>query len=82
MDTVSAVQVSTNSYFVVETHKNIKKRKNTDADTMYGNNSLKVTQKACFPHYLLLKKLKTGTMPRVNHMKYQRAVGKFCVIRL
>ena len=51
MDTVLVVQVSPNLYLVVGTHKNTqkikktKKGKKTDADTMYGNNSLTVTQK-------------------------------------
>ena len=54
MDTVSVVQVDTNLYFVFGTHKNIHKKKNTDADTMYGNATLTVTHKACVPQYPLL----------------------------
>ena len=55
MDTVSVGQVSPNLYFSVGTYKNIqKKRKKTDTDTMYGNNSLTVTQKARVPHYQIL----------------------------
>ena len=60
MDKVYVVQVSLNVYFVFGTHKNIQKikkkngKRKTDADTMYVNTSLTVTQKACVPHYQLL----------------------------
>ena len=37
MNTVYTVQVAPDLYFIVETHKNNKKRKKTNADTMYGN---------------------------------------------
>ena len=57
-----------------------KKKKKTDADTMYGNTSLTVTQKACVPHYRLLLQLTTGTMSRVNHMTHQRSNGNVSVI--
>ena len=43
MDTVYVVQVAPDLYFVVGTQQ---KRKKTDADTMYGNASITVTQKA------------------------------------
>ena len=49
MDEVYVLYVATDLYFVVGTHKNIKKSNKIDADTMYGNTSLAVTHKACVP---------------------------------
>ena len=57
--TLCTVYVAPNLCFIFLTNKNIqrekerkKERKNkTDANTMYGNTSLTVTQKSCGQHY-------------------------------
>ena len=56
MDTLCMVWVSLDLYLVFGTHNNTQaqKRKKTDADTMYGNTSLTVTQKEFVPHYQLI----------------------------
>ena len=64
VDTVHVVQVDPYLYFLFQTHlkntlpagknKTKNKKKNTDADTMYGNNSLPGTQQTCVSHCELL----------------------------
>ena len=55
MGTIYVVQVTPDLYFVFGNHNNTpKKSKKTEADTMDGNNSLRVTQKAFVTHGQLL----------------------------
>ena len=69
MDTVSVSQGYPDQYFVFGTHNVIKKRKKKpDSETMDGNTSLRVTQKAYVSLCQILLQLKTINMTSVKHM--------------
>ena len=59
----------------------MKTKKKTYADTRYGNTLLTVTHKACVSHCNILLKWTKRNMASVNHMSYQRAFEKWCMIR-
>ena len=61
-----------------KTDKNKKKNK-TDADNICVNTSLKLTQKACVPHFIHLSitdTMKKSTRESVKYMIHQRVFGK------
>ena len=60
----------------------VKKKRNTDIDTMCGDKSIQVTQKAYVPHYHKFLQHITWTMSSVNTMKHQRAFRKSFMIRV
>ena len=55
---------------------------NPDADTVYGDTSLQVTQNSCVVHSQILLQLTTCTMASVKHVSHQIYLGKFCMIRV
>ena len=57
-------------------------RKKPDVDTMDGNISLRVTQKAFVAHSQILIQWKTSMVASVNHRSHQRYFEILCMIRV
>ena len=91
MDTVYVLWVSPYSYFLFGTHKKIqrerrrkrrRKKNKNDADTMYDNTSLTVTQNAYVSKCQVLIQLTKINMESVKHRSQQIEFGKCCIIRV